>query len=547
MRALNEALVLGSIRQHELTEAAERLNLRLAVEIAERRHAEQSVRVSEVRYRRLFEAAGDGILLIDPDTGKITDANPFVGHLLGEPHEQLVGRDLAEIGLFGNEVVVPGMLAELRLVRDMRFHDLPMVSRDGRQQRIEIAATFYHEGDRAVVQCHLRDITDRKKFELQMLRAQRLDSIGILASGMAHNLNNILAPIMMSMELLRNNVKDPAALEILDIVEKSARRGAETVGEVLAFARGSDGGSSAFDISSVIRDVVKMAADTFPKNIRVAAETEDGLWPFEGDSTRIHQVLLNFCVNSRDAMPDGGEIKIHARNVIIDASHVARNPGAEVGTYLRIDVADTGHGIPPAIIDKIFDPFFTTKEIGKGTGLGLFNALSIIKGHAGFLEVSSHPGRGTIFQIYLPSGAATRPAAPTSPPRNMARGGGRTILVVDDEDAIRQITRHTLEAFGYIVLLAANGSEAIDVHEARRNEISVMITDMMMPVMDGTATAKALRLLNPTLPVIFTSGVGTQSGSHGGNSRLDHFLSKPYTTETLLNAVNDILVKDPGS
>ncbi len=547
MRALNEALLLGSIRQHELTEQAELLNIQLAAEMAERRRAERNLRLSEVRYRRLFEAAGDGIILIDPDTGKITDANPFAGHLLGETHGQLVGRDLNEIGLFEDPKAVSEMMAELRRGRDVRFHDLPLVSRTGRQQRVEFAATYYREIDRAVVQCHLRDITVRKKFELQLLRAQRIDSIGILASGMAHNFNNILAPIMMSGELLRNYVQHPAALEILDIVNKAARRGSETVGEVLAFARGDGGQTSAVDLSAVLRDVVKMADDTFPKNIRVAADIADDLRSFEGDSNRIHQVLLNFCVNAKDAMPDGGEINIEARNTTVDEHQAAMNPGAKPGSYLRIEVADTGHGIPQDIIDKIFDPFFTTKEVGKGTGLGLFSSLSIVKGYGGFLEVSSHPGEGTLFQIYLPAGAAARRASVTFPRRTMSQGSGQTILVVDDEAAIRLITRLTLESCGYKVLLAANGSEAISLYEAHQSEIALMITDMMMPVMDGTATTKALRLLNPELPVIRTSGLGAQTGSQVGSSCLDHFLFKPYTAKTLLIAVSEILSKNPGS
>jgi CheY-like chemotaxis protein len=296
---------------------------------------------------------------------------------------------------------------------------------------------------------------------------------------MAHDLNNVLAPIMMSIELLRNYVKHPAALEILDIVENAARRGSETVGQVLAFARGSEGDSGAVDISAVLRDVAKMADDTFPKNVRVAAEIDDGLWPFEGDSTQIHQIILNFCVNSRDAMPDGGEISI--------------------------------------------------------------------KGYAGFLEVRSHPGQGTLFQVYLPS-AAARPDTLASPPRKMLRGSGQTVLVVDDETAIREVTRHTLEAFGYKVLLAANGSKALATYMAHQSEIAVLITDKMMPVMDGIATAKALRLINPTLPII-TTGLGAQpgrNGCNGSNSRLDHFLSKPYTAETLLNSIHEILAKNPA-
>ena len=386
------------------------------------------------------------------------------------------------------------------------------------------------------------DITERRKLERQFLRAQRMESIGTLAGGIAHDLNNVLSPIMMSIDLLRNYISHPKGAEILDLVGASARRGADMVSQVLSFARGFEGQAVDVRISLIVRDLVRIIDETFPKNIRIETIAGPGTWQVKGDPTRLHQVLLNLCVNSRDAMPDGGVITLKVENIVIDRHYAAMNIEASAGPYLKIEVEDTGHGIPKEIIDKLFDPFFTTKEVGKGTGLGLSTSLAIVRSHGGFIRVYSDPGKGARFRIYLP--AVTSDAPPSAEPvvADVSRGRGETVMVVDDEPSIRRITRQMLEASGYRVILAADGADAVAIYASRKEDVDVVLTDMMMPVMDGPSTIRVLLNMNPQLRIIGASGLGADGRLvHPTHPSVKHFLSKPYTAEALLTMIRKVL------
>jgi CheY-like chemotaxis protein len=314
------------------------------------------------------------------------------------------------------------------------------------------------------------------------------------------------------------------------------------VSQVLTFARGVEGRTIDVQVVHIVRDLVRIIGDTFPKNIRVETLVQQDLWGVKGDPTQIHQVLLNLCVNSRDAMPDGGCITITAENLMIDSQYAGMNIDAIAGPYLKIEVEDSGHGIPKEIIDKLFDPFFTTKDIGKGTGLGLSTSLAIVKSHGGFIHAYSDFGMGAKFRIYLPAEAVASSDPTEISAAILPRGNGETVLVVDDEASIRQITRQTLEAFGYKVLLACDGSEAISVYVSHQHEIALVLTDMMMPVMDGPATVQVLRRLNPGLKIIGASGISSNGKvAKAASAGLNNFLPKPYTAETLLRAIHALL------
>jgi two-component system cell cycle sensor histidine kinase/response regulator CckA len=377
-------------------------------------------------------------------------------------------------------------------------------------------------------------------------RAQRLESIGLLAGGIAHDLNNVLSPIMMAVDLLKLTATDDQHA-LLETVSANTQRGAEMVRGVLSFARGLEGRRVDIQLRHLVREVEGIARETFPKNIQVRVSTTRDLWSVAGDPTQLHQVLLNLCINARDAMPAGGEISITARNVTFDERDAGMHIDAKPGRYVVIQVNDVGTGIPQSIIDKIFDPFFTTKEIGKGTGLGLSTSRSIVKGHGGFVRVASAPGSGAQFQVFLPAlpegfNAEAEAARPELP-----RGAGEMVLMVDDEAAVREITRQTLEAFGYRVLLAAHGGEAVALYTKHAGEIAVVVTDLLMPVMDGAATIRALKKLDPDVRVIAVSG----SNDNGSIGTLPHIstgviplLSKPYTPETLLQALRQVIVRE---
>jgi PAS domain S-box-containing protein len=388
------------------------------------------------------------------------------------------------------------------------------------------------------------DITEKKRLELQSLRAQRMESIGTLAGGVAHDLNNVLAPIMLSIDVLRQLRGDAESLELLDLIAASARRGADMVGQVLSFARGVEGARALVEPGLLIADLCRLVVDTFPKNISSTVDLADDLWPVRGDPTQLHQVLLNLCVNARDAMAGGGQLLIAASNVALDAHYVAMNLEAGVGPYVRIDVEDTGTGIPAGVLDKIFDPFFTTKEVGKGTGLGLSTSLAIVKSHGGFIRVESKEGVGTQVHIYLPAVSRSSGDATNELSAALPRGNGELVLLVDDEAAILQVTRLTLETFGYRVMLAADGAEAVACFSQHSHDIAVVLTDMMMPVMDGVATIRVLRRLDPRVRIIGASGISANGHVAGAiEAGVTEFLPKPYTAETLLTTLRKVLTR----
>ena len=386
------------------------------------------------------------------------------------------------------------------------------------------------------------DITHQKLLEQQFLRAQRMESIGTLAGGIAHDLNNVLAPIMMSIELLKGSLPDPDDQAVLKTIEVSARRGADMIKQVLSFARGVEGKRHEVRITDVLRDLDQILSETIPKNISIVSSVAPDLWQVQADPTQLQQVLMNLCVNARDAMPGGGRITISAENLAVDAHYAAMNIEARVGAYVKIEVEDNGAGIPPDIQDRVFDPFFTTKRVGEGTGLGLATTLAIVKSHGGFVRLYSEVDKGTRFRIYLPADPQAEGAPSMPAPTSVPRGNGELIMVVDDEAAIREVTRQTLEAYGYRVLVAANGAEAVALYAQNVQGIALVLTDMMMPVMDGPATIQALRQINPLVKLIGASGI-SQNGqvARAAGAGLDHFLPKPYTAEIMLRLIDTVL------
>ena len=386
------------------------------------------------------------------------------------------------------------------------------------------------------------DITERKKLEQQFLRSQRMESIGTLAGGIAHDLNNSLAPILMSIELLKLKFTDPESLALLNNIGASADRGADMVRQLLSYARGVSGKRIEVEVGPLLSDIEKIIRDTFLKNIEVRCVIPESLWSVRGDATQLHQVLLNLCINARDAMPDGGSLTLTCENITLNDAYLGLNTEAKAGPYVVLHVEDTGTGMPADVIEKIFDPFFTTKELGKGTGLGLSTSLGIVKSHGGYLRVYSEPGKGTRFCIYLPALMEGSHYTQASMEAEMPRGNGQLVLVVDDEPSVRQITQETLEAFGYRVCVACDGAEAIAVYASRSTEIALIITDMMMPNVDGATAIQVLLRMNPALPIIAASGLSSDAQTTRATSLgVRNFLPKPYTASTMLKMIRDIL------
>jgi PAS domain S-box-containing protein len=388
----------------------------------------------------------------------------------------------------------------------------------------------------------MTDITEHKKLMNQYLRAQRMESIGTLAGGIAHDLNNVLAPILMSVDLMRFSITDAPTLKLINTVEQSAKRGADLVRQVLTFARGINSGQHvAIKVEHLIKDVARIASETFPRCIHTRVQLAPDLWAVTGDSTQLHQVILNLVVNARDAMPDGGNLTVEAENIIIDDQYAATSREAIPGSYLCTSVIDSGCGISRADLALIFEPFFTTKEVGKGTGLGLSTAHAIVESHRGFISVYSEIGQGSTFKVYLPADPKLRPIEVTTS-IELPRGLGETILVIDDETAILSISQQTLETFGYRVIVAHDGAEAIAIYAQYRASIAVVITDMVMPIMDGPATINALMRINPQVKIIAASGLNSNGRvARAAGAGVSHFLPKPYTTEALLVTLKEVL------
>jgi PAS domain S-box-containing protein len=484
----------------------------------------------------LLDATTDAIVVRDL-SNKILFWNKSAENLYGWKTEEVIGKK-------ANELLYSESLLEHReiyktLLKDGSWQgELQRTSKSGKDIIVESRWTLVQDGNSQAKSILVvdTDITQKRQLEKQFLRAQRMESLGTLASGIAHDLNNVLSPILMSVQLLKTKNRDHSISQLLSIVESNAKRGANLVKQVLSFARGIEGDRTVVQVKHLILEMKQIIAQTFPKSIVVNTEIQPDLLPVCADSTQLHQVLINLCLNARDAMLAGGILTITAENIFIDEKYASTYLDAHVGYYILLTVSDTGIGINSAILDRIFEPFFTTKEVGKGTGLGLSTVMGIVKSHGGFITVSSTVGKGTKFQVYLPA-VSTSVSQPVED-IEMPSGCGELILVVDDEIAIQEITKASLETHNYKVITASEGMEAITLYVQYKDKISAAIIDMMMPNMDGTATIRILQNINPQLGIIAVSGLVT-SEQVPINKIAQHitFLSKPYTTQELLKSL----------
>jgi PAS domain S-box-containing protein len=425
--------------------------------------------------------------------------------------------------------------------------ELAKRTKDGRDILIEGRWTLVRDdlGNPKSVLAIETDITEKRKIEAQFFRAQRMESIGTLASGMAHDLNNVLGPIMIAVDVLKPRLTAQDDRELLETVEVSAQRGSEMVKQVLSFARGIEGKRVLLQPEDLLEKVQKFARETFPKSIAVELAVPEIAWSLLGDPTQLQQVLINLAINARDAMPDGGQLRLAATNLHLDAQAAAGHPDARPGHYVVLEVADTGTGMSPEVVGRIFEPFFTTKAVGHGTGLGLSTTLAIARSHSGFITVESTLGQGTTFKVHLAAADGKKEISGAESASDLPRGNGECVLILDDEASVRSFTAQTLETYGYRVLMAADGAEGVAEYIQRPAEIAVVLTDMKMPIMDGMATIRALKSLDPDAKIIAMSGFETDRAEvEAAGARA--FLAKPYTATTLLQALRDLL-RSPGA
>lgn len=471
--------------------------------------------------------------------------NKGAERLYGWQAVEVMGRNTAEFLYKSKEIVQQLSKIQTTLTKDGKWQgELEQVTKDRKKIIVESRWTLVRDetGQPKSILTVSTDITEKKQLESQFLRAQRLESLGTLASGIAHDFNNILTPILAAAQLLPLKFPDldDNTQQLLEILEGSAKRGADLVKQILSFTQGLEGSRTNVQVRHLLSDVVQVARRTFPKSIDTHTNILPALWMVFADATQLHQVLMNLIVNARDAMPDGGTLSISAENLWIDENYARMHVDAKVGSYIKVSISDTGTGIPPEIMDRIFDPFFTTKELGKGTGLGLSTAMGIIKNHGGFVHVYSEVDKGSCFQVYLPSkdGNEAITVADTALPH----GNGELILVVDDEVSICEITKTTLESHNYRVLIASDSIEALALYAQQKDAISVVLIDLIMPGMNGSTTILTLQRMNPHVQIIAMSGLIVSGATfQNKNLGIQGFLPKPFTALALLNTLQAVL------
>ena len=501
-------------------------------------------KLTEARLREqsaMLDAANDAIYVCTLDY-TVTYWNDGAERLYGWRRTEAIGRKIDQ--LIGGDQKAFAMAYEALLQQGNWSGELKTSSKAKKEYTVFCRWTMLRDeqGRPKEILAINTDITERKQLEANFLRAQRMEGIGALAGGIAHDLNNILQPILMAAPLLDEVASDPETRAILATVRTCAQRGADIIKQLLTFARGKPGARVPMPVRHLINDMEKILRETFPRNIQLIVDAPKNLWPVLGDPTQIHQALMNLCVNARDAMPNGGKLSLEAKNLTVDGTLAAEVPDAKPGQYVCLSATDTGTGIAPEHLDRIFDPFFTTKELGKGTGLGLATVLGIVRGHDGFIRVNSRLGHGTTFELYLPASpevktlnAPERPVLP--PPAN-----GELILVVDDEAPVRGLIQRTLEKHGYRIRTAAEGSEAMAFFTEHRAEIKAVITDLMMPGMDGPSLIRTLRQLDPYLPILSMTGLGEQAEVKGIQKLNLPLLLKPFARGELLGALHRTMI-----
>ena len=511
----------------------------------EQRQGQESRRRSDRLIREqadLLNKARDAIVVADRDN-RITFWNQGAERLTGWTAAEAMGRGAEEIfGLSSSP-----RLAELRRSLEETGSwqgELKAVTKSGTYMIMQLHSTLIRDdAGRPKARFHIiTDITEKKQLQEQLLRAQRLESIGMLASGIAHDLNNVLTPILMAAPMLRRHATDPVDLRLLETLEHSAERGAGLVRQILGFAHGVGGEPQLIQMKHLARDIIAVIEETFPKSIKLeqyfAADTPTVL----ANPTQIHQVLLNLCVNARDAMPAGGALRLRTGGCTLDATQAAALPGGRAGTFVLIEVEDTGTGIPAEVLQHIWEPFYTTKEEGKGTGLGLSTVRGIVESHEGFITVRTAAGLGTTFGIYLPAAEENERPERTATASDLPRGNGELILLVDDEPHNRDVTRTTLARHGYRVLVAANGTEAVALFVPRHDEIRLVISDLDMPNLDGATLVRILQRLKPDVRILAISGLAAGAGGPtSGPGVPSAFLAKPFKLEALLRKVHAVL------
>ncbi|MCL4435200.1 MAG: PAS domain S-box protein [Thaumarchaeota archaeon] len=537
--------------EEALRKAHDELELRVRERTAELEKTNEALQQSEEKYRTLIDNIQDGVFIIQDR--KVRFVNEVFAGLAGYTVEDVIGKDFWDfVAPEDRDMVVDRYWRRIGGKGTSEAQDVPreyefnLIHKNGTTRflvNVNVGVVNY-QGKMTTIGT-MKNVTE-KKLEAQLLRAQRMESIGRLAGGIAHDLNNLLTPTTISLHLLKEKLTDEESKEVLNLLEKNTWRAADLMTKLLTFARGVEVDRKPLQLSQIICEIQKLIRETFPRNIEIRTRVQKDLWTTLGDSTQILQVIMNLCVNARDAMPKGGILTVSAENITINKNCSDVNSEAKPGQYVAITVSDTGTGIPDFVRERMFEPFFTTKDQSKGSGLGLSISLGVVKSHNGFINVFSEVGKGSEFKVHLPAYKATEELKHSKRGRGAeqarpARGQGAVILIVEDEPSVLKVTRMTLENQGYRTITATDGTKAVDAYSQNQDVVNAVLLDMMMPVMDGDTTIKALRKINPSVKIIAVSGFAKKDRYEKSIEDAQAFLMKPYTADELLKTINQVL------
>jgi PAS domain S-box-containing protein len=511
-------------------------------DITERHRAAEAIRQSEEKYRSLFEESKDVVYISTPE-GNLLDINPAGLELFGySSKEEMLRSDITR-DFYVNPNDRTELLKTLDTLGSVKDLEVRLRKKNGDEIVCLETSTCVRDtsGRPVAYRGILRDVTMQRKLEDEIRQAQKMESVGLLAGGIAHDFNNLLGGILGYTSFLKMKItEDHVFFRPLETIERSAFRAAELTSKLLAFARGGQYDVKPLNLNSIVKETLGILERSIDRAIAIRTNLHERLPTIEGDMSQVQQVLMNLCINARDAMPRGGTLFIETGEIIIDEEFTRIHIEAQVGRYVVLSVSDSGFGMDKQTMQRMFDPFFTTKEKGKGTGLGLSMVYGIVKTHGGFIRAYSEPGIGTTFRIYFP--ASDKSAAETLVKQERVTGGTERILVVDDEEDVRGLVKSILESGGYAVSEAGNGEEAVSLYERQGKTIDLVILDMIMPKMGGQETFLKLQQINPSIKVMLSSGYSKdgiareilQEGALG-------FLQKPYRADELLKKIRTIL------
>jgi two-component system cell cycle sensor histidine kinase/response regulator CckA len=514
----------------------------LASDITEVKKSQERLRQSEERFSKAFRSSPVAITISTMDEGRYIDVNDAFLRMIGRQRDEVIGRTTLELNIWDSPQDRTGMIAELDRVGRVSALETVFISKSREFRKVDLSAELIQLEGATCVLAITNDVTEARSVEKQFRQAQKMEAIGRLAGGMAHDFNNMLGVIIGYCDLAQGRVNLETALRDVHQVKKAAQRAAALTRQLLAFSRQQVLLPRVLNLNDAVQDISQMLLRVIAEDVSLAFVPAPSLGSVKADLGQIEQVLMNLVVNARDAMPQGGHIVIETANVTLDDACRSIHPEVKPGPYVLLSVSDTGSGIDSKIMSRIFEPFFTTKPPGEGTGLGLSMVYGVIRQSNGYIWTYSEPGQGTTFKIYLPRIEEATELLPRTMPEIIFAKGSETVLLVEDDQNLRELTTELMESEGYRVLAAKDGPSAIGISQSHREAIHVLLTDVVLPSMSGTILAGRIKEVRPDLKVLYMSGYTGNLIVHQGMLASDAaFIQKPFTKHGLLSELRRAL------